>query len=124
MIEFLMCQMKNHMDIKTYESMLLRWGESSSNTEKMQEWVETVQSIIGKGVYEGIKKHFRYIEDKKKERDGGMHCVHSFDKASVVHFKVDIGAELTTETCLDRFKAGFSNILGDIVETPMDTTIC
>ena len=68
MIEFLMFRMKNHMDMETYESMLLRWKESSSSTEKMQEWVETVQSIIGKGVYESIKKEFRDIEDKKKEK--------------------------------------------------------
>lgn len=123
MIEFLMCEMKKHMDATTYESMLFRWGESSSNTEKMQEWVEMVQSIIGSSVYEGIKQDFRDMEEKKKERDGGMHCIQSFEKSSTVHFKKDIGAELTIDQDFESFKLDFKSIVCGLVDTRVDTLI-
>lgn len=124
MIEFLMCRMENHMDMKTYESFLLRWGESTSSEEKMQEWVEMVQSVIGKRVYEGIKRDFRDIEDEKKRSESGMHCIQPFEKPSTVHFKKDIGAELTTIQDFESFRMDFSNILGGLVDTQVDTSIC
>ena len=103
------------MDMETYETMLTRWGESSSNTEKMQEWVEMVQSIIGKSVYEGIKREFRDIENEKKKREGGMHCIQSFEETLTVNFKKDIGAELTTVQDPDSFIMDFTNILGGLI---------
>ena len=119
-----MCRMEKHMDIKTYESLLLSWGESTSSEEKMQEWVEMVQSIIGKKVYENIKKDFRDIEEKKKERESGMHCIQSFEKSPTVNFKKDIGAELTIIQDFQSFKMDFSNVLGGLKNTQGNASIC
>ncbi len=124
MLEFLMCEMRKHMDAGTYESMLLKWGDSSSSTEKMQQWVKMVRETIGNVAYEGIKRDFRDMEEKKKERNGGMHCMQSFDKSPTVHFRTDIGAELTINQCLADFKMGFSHVLCLLVDPQLDPSIC
>lgn len=112
------------MDMETYESLLLKWKESTSSKEKMQEWVENVQCVIGKRIYESIKRDFLDIEEENKKRVGSMNCIQPFKNEITVHFKKDIGAELTTVHDFDTFRMYFSNILGGLVDTEIDTSIC
>ena len=53
-----------------------------------------------------------------------MNCIQPLKKTTTVHFKKDIGAELTTVPDFDTFRMDFSNILGGLIDTDMDTSIC